>query len=310
MSSFYNSAYNETIKHHFGIEYDEAELVHERIFHVENTKRRYWDSKNWETPARPQMRRPGEAHRPLPFAESFGMHATIVMYGAMDSVPVEDMDDDPHGVLHQLLPAMGGGFAKSFRTNEEQVGAEFFANNYASGTGLNTYDGVSLFSTAHPMSLLNTGTTFSNRPSADGDISISLADFYRTALVTQYAANGNEFLDNAPRIYVCHPSQTRIARQVWESDWERGSANLNENIMKSYNVQVLEWPYLQKSGATGTNNAGFVVGKYHKLYKVVRSKFKSDSDHDIQTNSMIVVADSRFLMVAADARGTAGSVGS
>lgn len=309
MSSRYNSIFSEGIDRHEGIEYNAVPVKANRIFHSDNTKKRFFDAINWETPGRPQLRRPGEPHHPTPFAQSFGLHATIVMYGAMDSVPKEDIDDDIAGVLHKLIPAMGGGFGRSFRTNEEQVSAEFFINNYATGTGKATVDGVSLFSTVHPLSYSQSGTTFSNRPSVDGDISIAMADFYVTTLATQYAANGNEFLDNAPRLYVCHPSQKRIARQVWETQWERNSANLNQNVIADENVEVMTWNYFQKSGATGTNNAGFVVGKMHNLFKIMRERFSSDSDFDIGTRSVIVVADSRFLITCTDPRGTAGSVG-
>lgn len=311
MSNVYTSIFSEGINFHEGIEYKTVAVMADRIFHTESTKKRFWDVMQWQTPGRPQPRYPGAAHVETPFAQSFGLHATIVMYGALDSVPKEDIDDDLYGVMHQLIPAMGGGFARAFRTNEEQVCAELFANSgYTSGTGLNTFDGVALFSTAHPTSQLLSGTTISNRPSSDTDISISSADACRTALVTQYAANGNEILYNAPRIFVAHPSQARVARQVWEADWERNQANLNENIMPRYNVEVLEWPYFQKSGATGTYNAWFVIGETHHLWKVTRERFNADSDYDVRTRSVIVVADHRFLVTWTDFRGAFGSVGS
>jgi hypothetical protein len=283
----------------------------DRIFHTERTNKRVVDVQNWETYGRPTQRKYGESHNDIAFSESFGMRAYVVMYGAIDSIPVEDVDDDLYQVLHALIPRIGGAFARSFAQNEELICAELFANaGYTSGTGLLTFDGVSLFSTSHPVSQSNSATTVANRPTTDADISISLADFMRTNLVTQYAENSYEALDISPRVFVCHPSQARVARQVWHAPWERDRSDRNSNVMPSYNVEVLEWIYFQKSGATGTNNASFLVGDQHHLVKAIRADFKSDSDKDVSTNSYLVIGNHRIVVFWENWRGVVGSVGS
>lgn len=310
-SSNYSSIFSPGIDHHQGIEYKAQRLKGDRIYHTERTNKRVWDAMNWEMYGRPTRRLYGAAHNDLAFAQSFGLRAYVVMYGAIDAIPIEDVDDDLYAVMHRIIPRMGGGFARAFANNEEWVSAELFSNaGYTSGTGLNTFDGVALFSTSHPLSLSQSGTTVSNRPSSDVDISISAADAARTSLVTQYAENGTEFLDVVPRIFVCHPSQARVARQVWNAPWERATADRNKNIMEEYGVEVMEWPYFQKSGSTGTNNAWFLVGDMHYLYKVVREDFVSDNDKDINTRSFLVTGDHRFLVTWSNFRGTYGSTGS
>jgi hypothetical protein len=299
------------IDHHFGIEYRAQKLKSDKVYHTERTNKRVWDAINWETYGRPTRRSYGQLHNDLAFSQSFGIRAYIMMYGAIDSIPNEDVRDDLYGVMHRIIPRMGGGFARAFATNEELVCAEFFSNGgYTSGTGLNTFDGVSLFSTAHPVSESQPTITISNRPSADADIAISTADAARTALVSQYAENNIEILDISPRLFVCNESQARIARQVWHAPWERGTADRNENIIADYGVEVMEWPYFTKSGATGTNNAWFLLGDVHHLYKIVREDLYVDSDKDISTGSYLVTADARFAVAASNWRGSYGSTGS
>lgn len=305
------SLLSEGIAEHRGLEYRALERISDKIFKRNRTKSRIVDKRNMELYGRPQVRRPGEPHTQGAITESFGKRFVMIGRGLADAIPMEDWDDDRYGVFHRLLPGKGGALARAFNVDEELVAAEFFINlGYVTGTSVpGSFDGVALFSSSHPVSLSQSTTLVSNRPSVDVDISIAAADAARTAMVTQPAANNVEVLQNRIRYAVVHPSQARIARQVWNAPWERGTADRNRNVLADYGVEVLEWAYFTKSGVTGVNNAWFVIGETHGLEKWVREECDIQMDTDIHTKSYVFVADYRMDLGAVDFRGTYGSAG-
>jgi hypothetical protein len=309
----YPSVFALGIKQNLDIEYKETPSKADTIFHAERTNSRYEDVVKWEGYPRPGRRNPGEYHASASFAQSFGFRIVIAGYGFMDAIPDEDMKDAKYDVFTQMIPGMGGAAARAFRTNEELLCAEFMQNGYSNSTGLGTFDGTGLISTAHPLSLSQSATTVVNRPAADMDISILAADWLYTNMTSQLAANGQEILDNSPAMVVCHGSQRRIAKQVWTTDWEPGTSDRNVNIFNADNVRVMIWPYFRQSGTLGaaTNqfNSWFALGSTHQLYKVTREDVDIQEEHDIYTNSQVWTMNHRLAVYALDWRGVAGSSG-
>lgn len=299
------------ISEHLWTEYKELDRVSDTIFHTRDVSSRYVDEQGWELYPRPSVRRPGEPHVSGSIQQSYGKRYVIVGYGLMDAIPMEDWRDDRYGLTHRLLPGKGGALARAFNVNEELVCAEMFQNlGYVSGTSVSgSFDGVALFSTAHPVSMAQSAQTVANRPSSEVDISIAGIDAARTNLVTQYAPNYTEMLQNKPRLLVCHPSQFRVAWQCCKAEYERATADRNANAVQQYGIDILEWAYFRKSGATGTYNAWFVVGETHYLKKLRREGVEILSDRDIITKSFIFTADARFCVGWSDWRGTYGSLG-
>lgn len=309
MSSEYPSIFSKGFTKHGGIEYKEVEKVANKIFHGGTTETRYIDTQSWEMYGRPATRLPGQVHAERHFAESFGMRAVVTRYGMMDSIPKEDIKEDLAGILHRIIPARGGAMGRAFAVNEEIVCANFFANlGYTGTTGLATVDGSPLFYSAHPTSK-NISTTLANRPTSEVDISIAAIDAARTNLMMQKAANGVDRMANRPKLLVVNPAQTRIAKQVVNAPWERATGDRNMNVIPDYKISLLEWPYFEKSGATGTNNAWFIQGETHHCYKDTLEAFTTDSDSDIVARSIVVIADHAFVVYHTDWRGFYGSVG-
>ncbi len=312
MSSDYNSLFSEGLSYHGGIEYDAVKKRSDDIFRTEHTTSRIWDGMNWELYSRPTRRNPGETFDSGSFKEDFGKRVVIVGYGLMDAIPQEDIDDDKYGVIHQILPMQGGALGRTFAINEELISAELMMNAaYSASTGLAVqFDGVSMFSTAHPVSKARSATTVGNRPTAEADMSIAAADAGRVSLATQYAANYTERLDNEVRVVAFNPAVERVTNQVFRGKWERATGDRNDNMtLNEMNVKLIPWPYFTKSGATGTNNAWFMLGKNHGLVKVVRQAMKMQTQPDIYTNSVVWIAHARLEVAWTTWRGSYGSVG-
>ena len=310
-STDYNSIFSDGINRHAGLEYAEAKQPGAQIFAEEQADGRVIRVQNWELHGRPTRRNPGEVFDASSFKESYGKTVVIVNYGMFDSIAQEDIDDDKYNVIHRVLPLQGGSLGRSFAVNEELARMELLMNyGWTSSTGLpSQFDGKSLFNTAHPVSKSRSGTTVSNRPSSDIDLSIAALDAARTNLVTQYAANYLARLMDKPKYLCINPAQNRVATQVCKGEWERATADRNMNVLKDYNISIVELPYFVKSGATGTNNAWFVLGENHQLRQATRQGFKVVTDKDITTNSLIWLATQRFEVYWSDFRSTYGSLG-
>lgn len=305
------SLFSKGITRQFNLEYNELNHVCDQIFHTTKTDSRFVDAQGYELYDQFDTRLPGETVKQGQLRESYGKRYTIVNYGLGDTIPFEDWKDDQYGVLNRLLPKKGGALARAWNVTRERICADMFKNlAYKTGTSVpDSPDGVSLFNTAHPVSKFNSGTTKSNRPSTDADLSIATYQAAITNLGKQAAPNNTEFIENKPRLLVVENSQQYIANQILKGEWEVNSADRNMNAVKGIG-KVLVWSYFEKNGATGTNNAWFVVGENHSLNIVERQDFAMDSDEDIATQSYIFVATARLDVGFDDWRGVYGSVGS
>lgn len=311
MSSNLYPLFIKGINRHFLLELMTYNPKWKSIFHVGATDERYIWHQGWQGYPLPQFRVPGEPIAQSQFAPSFNKQYIIRSFGLGDSFPQEDIDDDLYAVITFSAAKKGGLMARSFVNLMEYDTAGFFQNQgYVSGSSVaGMSDGKSLFNTAHPISANNTGTTASNRPSIDADMSVALAQFYAVNLRTQKAPDNLTFIDNEVRAVVFNPTLHYVVRQVYRGQWVPNTADRDLNYLPEDGVEFIEWAYFQSSGLTGTNNSTFVVGREHYLYFFMRSAYNTKTDYDIHTNSQIVTAMARYDEGASDWRGTSGSLG-
>lgn len=306
-----NAAFSAGISKNLQIELRTKAPTYPYVFHTGTSDSKYEDVVNWQTYGAPTRKEPLMPVQMGSAAQSFGKRFVHDTFALGDIISKEDWEDDKYGVLHRLLPKTGGGMGVAFRTLLEVQHWGMFANlGYVSGTSVQgSPDGVSLFSTAHPMSQQNSTTTWSNRPSVEADLSIASYQAASTNIRSQYAANNYTYLENNVARLVVNQSQSYIATQILKGDWEVNTADRNMNVIKSENVQLVVTPYFKKSGATGTNNSWFVEGDEHYLFSYMRSPYNVDTDFDIYVKGFVFTCDTRFSYGWADARGTFGSLG-
>lgn len=305
-----NAAFSAGISKHLQIEMKEKPPTYRRIFQEDTSDAKFVDMQLWEGYELPVRKSPAMPGFLGGAKESFSKRFIHDTYYLGDVIPDEDWEDDKYGVLHRILPAKGGMMGRAFRALKEVQHANFFINyGYVSGTSVaGMSDGLSLFNTAHPLSANNT-TTFANRPSTDVDLSISSAQTAAINLRTQKSASGNIYLENEVACVVINPALHYVANQIYKGQWERGTADRNENFLRRDNVDIIEWAYFTASGATGSNNSWFVLGEDNYLFSFDRAAYKVESDHDIYVLATIFAASTRFSFGAADWRGVYGSKG-
>lgn len=285
--------------------------IWKNFFHMETTTDRYVWHQGWIGYSLPTFRVPGETFTQSQYAPNFSKQYIIRRFGLGDGIPMEDIEDDMYGVINQILPRKGGMMAVAFNNLMEYDTSNFFAvNGFASGTSVaGMADGVSLFNTAHPISATQRGVLWSNRPSVDADFSIATAQAMETNLNTQKAPDNLTYLRGTTKRFCSNPQLQFIAQQVYKGRWEVNTANRNENFLTDLSVSLNFWPYITKSGSTGTNNAWFGQSTEHHLYFILRSAYDSKTDYDINTNSQLIIASCGFDEGASDARGMYGSPG-
>lgn len=284
-----------------------------RLFHVQGTGERYIWAQGWQGYGLPQFRVPGERIAQDQFQPNFSKQYIIRNFALGDTIAQEDIDDDLYGVVKFVLAQKGGFMAVSFQNLWQYQTAGFFQNQgFASGsTVAGMSDGKSLFNTAHPIAASNLGTTVANRPSVDADLSVASWQAMCINLWTQKAPDNLTFLNNGLRKLCVNPQLHYVAHQIAHgTPYQPFSANFTPNIIpKDGSVEIIEWPYFQKSGATGTNNAWFGIAETNYLEFYMREAPKSQTDYDIQTNSQVVIMMTRGDYGASDWRGTYGSTG-
>lgn len=317
MSSALAPLFNYGISKNLYAEMQPWQPAYKEFFNIIDTDSRYIDHQLWETYKLLQPRQPGGLTSGGQFFPSFSKRYIIRNFGLGDFIAIEDWRDDRYGVTHKILAQQGGALAQAVQDTYESDVANFCINSgYASGTVAGMADGVSLFNTAHPVSLQNSTQTYSNRPAIDADLSVASYQAALTALETQQRPNATTYVHNRPSKLVVNPVSQFVADQLVNqgrnanAPWERGTAEYNSNKqVASKDVTVVQWPWFTKSGATGTNNAWMLFGETRYLYFVMRQAIEIETDYDVNTRSMIWVASTRFDEGASDARGGYGSAG-
>lgn len=233
-----------------------------------------------------------------------------------DVLAEEDWDDDEYGFLKRIVPGTGGGMAQVVMAKKEYDAANMFAvlGFSTASPVLGSFDGKSLFNTAHPISLNNSGTTASNRPSVDADLSNTTYYAAYSNLVQQMATNNYVIIQNSPKNLVVNPKLREVANQIVKGDWERETlATSKMNAAKGDGLNLIMNPYFRKTGsgsAANSWNAWFIQGNEHSCNWANRQDFRVKSDYDINLGGYIFVGSLRYDFGWDDYRGTYGSTGS
>lgn len=300
----YAALFDTAIDKHILTSFDAWQSFIPEVFHVDSTKRRIVTHQGWQGYGLPTPRFPGEAINQGEVHESYNKQYFIRSCGLGDAIPIEDVDDDPTGMLTQGAARIAGGMAASFEDYVETDAANFLINGFTVTAG--SPDGVSLFSTSHPQSKNAPGTTYANRPTTGVDISVATVQSMITRLRTQKAPNGRP-MRNSPRVLWYNPTLDFAVQQILRQQMEPYTMDNNDNIIAKYKIKPVETPFLQESGADA--DAWGMVGQEHFLNFIWRNRARTHNDFDAVTKSYLVMLDLRHDLGHSDWRGTDASPG-
>ena len=282
----------------FGLEYAKYGEQHKEIYETETSERSFEEETKLSGFSAAPVKNEGAAIAYDNAQEAWTArytHETIAMGFSITEEAVEDNLYDSLSSRYTKALARGMAYTKQVK------GAAILNTGFTAGV---TYgDGVTLFSTAHP---LISGGVNSNRPA-------TAADLNETSLenaVIQIAAWTDErglLIAAKPKKLVVPPSLQFVATRLLETELRVGTADNDINAIK--NNGSIPGGYTVNNFLTDTNAWFLLTDVPNGLKHFVRSPLANSMDGDFDTGNVRYKARERYSFGVSDPLGVFGSPG-
>ena len=282
----------------FGLEYARYGEEHKEIYETETSERSFEEETKLSGFSAAPVKNEGAAIAYDNAQEAWTArynHETIAMGFSITEEAVEDNLYDSLSSRYTKALARGMAYTK-------QVKAAYVLNQ-GFNAGVTYGDGVSLFSTQHP---LVSGGVNSNRPS-------TAADLNETSLenaVIQVAGWTDErglLIAAKPKKLIVPPSLQFVATRLLETELRVGTADNDINALKN-NGSIPEG-YTINHWLTDTNAWFLTTDVPNGLKHFVRTPLQNSMDGDFDTGNVRYKARERYSFGVSDPLGVYGSPG-
>jgi len=283
----------------YGLEYARYGEEHKEIYETEKSERSFEEETKLAGFGAAPVKNEGQAIAYDNAQEAFTSrynHETIALGFSITEEAVEDNLYD--SLSARYTKALARGMAYTKQVKAASVINNGFSANYIGG------DGVSLFSTAHP--LVNGGTN-SNRPSTAADLNETSLE----AAVIQIAAWTDEkglLIAAKPRKLIVPPSLMFVATRLLETSLRVGTTDNDINALKN-NGSIPEG-YTVNHFLTDSNGWYLTTDVPNGLKHFVRTPMATSMDGDFDTGNVRYKARERYSFGWSDPLGIFGSPGS
>jgi hypothetical protein len=282
----------------FGLEYKRYAEEHKEIYETENSERSFEEEVKLSGFAAAPVKNEGSAIAYDNGQEAWTARYTheTIAYGF--SITEEAMEDN-------LYDSLSARYTKALARSmayTKQIKAAFPLNNGFSS--YNSGDGVTLFSTAHP---LVSGGTNSNRPATGADLNETSLE----AAVIQIAAWTDErglLIAARPSKLIVPPSLMFVATRLLETELRTGTTDNDINAIKSNGS--IPGGYTVNHFLTDTNGWFLTTDVPNGMKHFVRSPLATSMDGDFDTGNARYKARERYSFGVSDPLGIFGSPGS
>ena len=282
----------------FGLEYKRYAEEHKEIYETETSERSFEEEVKLSGFAAAPVKNEGAAIAYDNGQEAWTARYTheTIAYGF--SITEEAMEDN-------LYDSLSARYTKALARSmayTKQVKAAYPLNN--GFTSYNSGDGVTLFSTVHP---LVSGGYNSNRPATAADLNETSLE----AAVTQIAAWTDErglLIAARPRKLIIPPANMFVATRLLETELRVGTADNDINAIKS-NGSIPEG-YTVNHFLTDPNAWFLTTDVPNGMKHFVRSPLATSMDGDFDTGNARYKARERYSFGVSDPLGIFGSPGS
>lgn len=282
----------------FGLEYKRYAEEHKEIYETESSERSFEEEVKLSGFAAAPVKNEGSAIAYDNGQEAWTARYTheTIAYGF--SITEEAMEDN-------LYDSLSARYTKALARSmayTKQIKAAYPLNN-----GFTTYqsgDGVTLFSTAHP---LVSGGTNSNRPATGVDLNETSLE----AAVIQIAAWTDErslLIAARPRKLIVPPALMFVATRLLETELRTGTADNDINALKN-NGSIPEG-YTVNHFLTDPNGWFLTTDVPNGMKHFVRTPLATSMDGDFDTGNARYKARERYSFGVSDPLGIYGSPGS
>jgi hypothetical protein len=283
----------------FGLEYARYGEEHKEIYEIETSERSFEEETKLSGFSAAPVKNEGSAIAYDNAQEAWTArynHETIALGFALTEEAIED------NLYDSLSARYTKGLARAMAYTKQVKGAAVLNNGFSSAyTG---GDGVSLFSTSHP--LVN-GSVNSNTPSTQADLNETSLE----AAVIQIAAWTDErglLIAAKPKKLVIPPALQFVATRLLETSLRVGTNNNDINAIKN-NGSIPEG-YTQNHFLTDTNAWFLTTDVPNGMKMFVRTPLANSMDGDFDTGNVRYKSRERYSFGWSDPLGMFGSSGS
>ena len=283
----------------FGLEYARYGEEHKEIYETESSERSFEEETKLAGFGAAPVKNEGQAIAYDNAQEAFTArynHETIALGFSITEEAVEDNLYD--SLSARYTKALARAMAYTKQVKAAAVINNGFSSSYVGG------DGVSLFSTAHP---LTNGGTNSNRPTTGADLNETSLE----AAVIQIAAWVDEkglLIAAKPRKLIVPPSLMFVATRLLDTNLRVGTADNDINALKN-NGSIPEG-YSVNHYLTDTNGWYLTTDVPNGLKHFERTALTNSMDGDFDTGNVRYKARERYSFGWSDPLGMFGSPGS
>ena len=282
----------------FGLEYSRYGEEHKEIYETETSERSFEEETKLSGFSAAPVKNEGSALAYDNAQEAWTArynHETIAMGF---SITEEAMEDNLYDSLSSRYTK---ALARAMAYTKQVKAASILNNGFSSAV---TYgDGVSLFSTAHP---LVSGGTNSNRPSTGADLNETSLE----AAVIQIAGWTDErglLIAAKPRKLVVPPALMFVATRLLETELRVQTADNDINALKS--MSSIPEGFTVNHYLTDTNAWFLLTDVPNGLKHFVRTPMQTSMDADFDTGNARYKARERYSFGVSDPLGAFGSPG-
>jgi hypothetical protein len=282
----------------FGLEYQKYDDEHTLIYETENSEKAFEEEVKLSGFGTAPVKQEGQAIAYDNAQEAWTArynHETVAMGFAITE---EAMEDNLYDSLSaRYTKALARGMA-----NTKQVKAASLLNN--GFTTFNSGDGVTLFSTAHP--LVNGGTN-ANRPVVGADLNeTSLED--AVIAIANYTDERGLLIAARPRRLLVPSNLMFVAERLMETEKRPGTADNDINALRS--LGAIPQGYAVNHFLTDTNAWFLTTDVPNGMKHFVRTPLATSMDGDFDTGNARYKARERYSFGVSDPLGIYGSPGS
>ena len=284
----------------FGLEYKRYENQHAEIYNEESSDRAFEEEVMLSGFANAQVKAEGAGVSFDEAQETFTArytHETVALAFAITEEAIED------NLYDRLAARYTKALARSMSNAKQVKAVDPLINGLPSGS-FQSGDGVSLFSTAHP--LVNGGTN-SNRPATGADLNeVSLED--AIIQIGGYTdERGLKIAARARKLII--PSALQfVATRLLQSDYRVGTADNDINAIKTNGV--IPEGFSVNHYLTDPNAFFITTDIPDGMKHFVRSPMTTSMDGDFDTGNVRYKARERYSFGVSDPLGIFGSPGS
>jgi hypothetical protein len=282
----------------FGLEYARYGEQHKEIYETETSERSFEEETKLSGFSAAPVKNEGSAIAYDNAQEAFTArytHETIALGFSITEEAVEDNLYDSLSSRYTKALARGMAYTKQVKA------AAILNTGFTAGV---TYgDGVTLFSTAHP---LISGGVNSNRPATPADLNETSLE----NAVIQIAAWTDErglLIAAKPKKLVVPPALQFVATRLLETELRVGTADNDINAIK--NNGSIPGGYTINNFLTDTNAWFLLTDVPNGLKHFVRSPLANSMDGDFDTGNVRYKARERYSFGVSDPLGVYGSPG-